>query len=270
MRKIVFYTLLMSFVAGLMSFSKKIEGENRHVFTQGESVTYRLHYGFITAGEATINVDPQLYKIDNKICYKLGVYGKSTGMFAKAMYIDDRWLSYVDTTTLLPELGYREIKESKYRLWETTYFDQKDDSVKIVSQKKKKSNPKKTKYYASPKEVHDMVSGYFFLRNIDYNKMKKGDRKRINAFLEDTNYKFEVVYKGKEVVKTKLGKINAIKLTPDMPENDLFEGDESITIWLSDDGNRVPLKVEAKLFVGAVEMDIESHKNLKHKLNYAK
>lgn len=267
MKRLVFYIFIITFLSGFTSQTSSYTPN--HVFAQGEKLTFRLHYGFITAGEATINVTPQLFKVNDKICYKFDVYGKTTGMFRTMMEIKDRWLSYVDTTTLMPELAYREIKESKYRLWETTTFEQGQDTIK-VEYKKKKKNPQTIKYFQSPADIHDMVSGYFYLRNIDYSQMEKGDRVKINAFLEDTVYPFEIIYKGKGVVKTEFGKINAIKLTPDMPDNELFDGEDSIVIWLSDDGNRIPLKIEAKMFVGAVEMDIEDHEGLKHPINFVK
>ena len=100
--------------------------------------------------------------------------------------------------------------------------------------------------------------------------MKTGDRVTFKAFFEDKLYDFEVEYRGKDILKTKIGKINAIKLIPIMPKNDLFEEDDSIQFWLSDDENRIPLKVKAKMFVGAVEVDIKSHVGLRHDLNLIK
>ncbi len=267
MKRLIFYIFIITFLSGFTSQTKTQIPNN--VFSQGENLTFRLHYGFITAGRATVNVTPKLFKINDKVCYKFDVNGKTTGMFRTMMEIKDRWISYVDTTTLMPELAYREIREAKYRLWETTTFEQGGDTIK-VEYKKKKKDDKTLKYFQSPTAIHDMVSGYFFLRNIDYSKMKIGERVGINAFLEDTVYPFEVVYRGKGIVKTEFGKVHAIKLTPDMPDNELFDGEDSIVIWLSDDKNRLPLKVSAKMFVGAVEMDIEEHEGVRYPINFVK
>lgn len=268
MKKLIFYISILLFFSGFISQTENIN-RKAPVFTKGEVVTFRLHYGFITAGEATVKVIPQLYRVNNKICYKFDVEGRTTGMFRRMMEIKDRWLSYVDTTSLLPQIAYREIKEANYRLWETTTFKQGEDTLK-VEYKKKPKETYKAEFYKSPQSIHDIVSAYFYLRNIEYSNMKIGERVKINAFLEDTVYPFEIIYNGKEIIKTEFGKVHALKLTPDMPNNDLFDGSESINIWLSDDKNRVPLKVEAKMFVGAVEMDIEKYEGLKYPLNFAK
>ena len=48
-----------------------------------------------------------------------------------------------------------------------------------------------------------------------------------------------------------------------MPKNGLFDGENSIRLWMSDDAIRIPVKVRAELFVGAVELDITSYQGTK-------
>jgi len=86
-----------------------------------------------------------------------------------------------------------------------------------------------------------------------------------DAFLEDTFYTFKTVYRGKEVIKTKLGKFRAIVLAPIMPDNDLFEeGEDAIKVWLSDDKNKIPLVVKAEMFIGHAGFEILSFSGLKN------
>jgi hypothetical protein len=51
-----------------------------------------------------------------------------------------------------------------------------------------------------------------------------------------------------------------------MPDNKLFSGRNPIKMWISDDDNRIPLKIEAELLLGSLDLDISDHKNLKHPL----
>lgn len=234
-------------------------------FKQGEHLEYRLHYGMFNAGEGTIQVSPKLYNVHGKVCYKLDVAGSSVGAFAAILKVKDNWRSYVDTSSLYPERTYRDITEGKYRLKETVDFYQKQGQVKRVSQKKSKD--KEEKDYSIPKQSLDMVSAYYYLRNIDYAKMKIGESVKIKVFFEDTNYDLKVIYKGKEKVKVRGGKFNCIKLVPEMPDNEMFDGSGSVRFWLSDDDNHVAIRVEADMFVGAVQLDLKSHSGLGHKLN---
>jgi hypothetical protein len=78
----------------------------------------------------------------------------------------------------------------------------------------------------------------------------------------------KVRYRGKDVVKTKQGKINVIKLNPVLPQNKLIKEEESIRIFVSDDANKVPIKVQVDFFVGSMEMDLKRDGGLKQPLKY--
>jgi hypothetical protein len=100
--------------------------------------------------------------------------------------------------------------------------------------------------------------------------MKVGDTIKLKAFFEDKLYDFKIKYLGKVKLNTKFGSIQSIKLTPIMPDNDLFDGENSIRVYLSDDKNKVPLKIQADMFVGAVEVDLKSYSGLRHTINFKK
>jgi hypothetical protein len=229
---------------------------NNRSFTKGEHLLFRVHYGFINAGEASIDVGDTLYRINNRICYKVNVYGKSTGVFAIGMRIRNTYRSYIDTSAIIPHQFYANIQEGRYRKEERVFFDQQRHRVKSEEKDDKKE-------FETPNNVQDIVSGYYYLRTVDFNKLQVGDTVRIHAFFDDELYDFKVKYRGKDVVKTRFGKIKAIKITPVMPANRLFDGDSSIRAWISDDNNKIPVKIEADLLVGAVAMDLKEYRGLK-------
>ena len=119
-----------------------------------------------------------------------------------------------------------------------------------------------------PDNVHDFVSGYYFLRTIDFNRLTNGQIIEVPAFYDDTVYNMKVRYRGKQVLKTKQGRVNVIRLNPVLPPNKLFKEEESIRIFVSDDVNKVPMKVEVDLWVGSMVMDLRRHNGLKQKLRY--
>jgi len=97
------------------------------------------------------------------------------------------------------------------------------------------------------------------LRQVDYDSYKPGEVIVIDAFFDNKLYKFRVRYVGRENLKTKFGRVRSIVISPVMPSNGLFDGENSIRLWMSDDKNRIPLKVSAELFVGAVELDLKGY-----------
>ena len=86
--------------------------------------------------------------------------------------------------------------------------------------------------------------------------------------LEDATYTLQIRYKGKEEIKTKFGRINAHRLVPIMPANQMFSGENSVRFWVSDDKNRVPVRVEADMFIGKVVCEMRDYSNLRYKMNF--
>jgi hypothetical protein len=238
------------------------------VFSKGEKLEYRVHYGFINAGEATVQVHPELYVINNKICYKATCFGRSVGAFEMMTKIRDTWGSYIDTGEFIPQRSYRDITEGRYRLKEGVYFYHSKGQASAERENKKGEVSKFT--YEIPYGVQDIISGFYFLRKLDYNKMKTGDTIKMNAFFEDELYDFRIRYLGKCNINTRFGKINAIKLCPIMPNNQLFNGESSIRVYLSDDKNKIPLIMQADMFLGAVEVELKNYQGLKYPMIFSK
>ncbi|MES2734114.1 MAG: DUF3108 domain-containing protein [Bacteroidota bacterium] len=255
MKKLSFFALLILLGSGFITADsfRRITNDS---FIKGEHLAFRVHYGFINAGEASVDVGDTLYKVNSRICYKVNVYGKSTGVFDLGMRIRNTYRSYIDTAALIPHQFYLNAQEGRYRKEERVFFDQKQHMVKSEEKDDKKQ-------FQTPQNVQDIVSGYYFLRTVNFNKLHVGDTIRISAFFDDEFYDFKVRYRGKGEVKTRFGKIRAIQITPIMPANKLFDGDSSIRAWISDDSNKIPIKIEADLFVGAVEMDLKEYSGLK-------
>lgn len=261
MKKIVIYILATLFLSAYTTQDRSVRSIVNNSFTTGEVLKYRVHYGFINAGTATMKVDNKIHMIQGRPSYKVDVFGKSSGFFDVFTRIRDNWGAYIDTTAMLPLKGYRNIEEGKYRKYEITEFDQKANEAEMSWLDKNTGKVKEKKSFQTPEEILDIVSGYYFLRTLDYSKYKKGDIISLNAFFDEEVYDFKIQYSGKEKLETEVGEIKAIVLTPVIPQNKLFDGENSIKVWISDDANKIPLKIKASMFVGAVEIDIVSYKN---------
>jgi hypothetical protein len=255
--------LLSSFV--LVSDEKNYRTVKHNGFVRGEKLTYLVHYGFINAGEATVEMNKDLFTLNERPCYKVDIKGKTIGLITTTFDVDDSWTSFIDTAAMIPHQFARKIKENNYRKDEVTLFDhaKKKAIVKSVTG----NDPEVKKDFSIPANVQDMVSGYYFLRTLDFDKYRVKDTIVIDGFFEDKVYSLKVVYKGKEKLQTKFGRVNTAVLSPIMPENALFDGRDAIRFYVSDDYNRIPVKIEARMFVGAIELDLIDHKGLQHRFN---
>ncbi|MBC7451918.1 MAG: DUF3108 domain-containing protein [Cytophagales bacterium] len=265
----------IAFLLGVIFIITSFKGEVKTPTSTGaaygpkEMLLYRLHYGFVNAGEARIEVDPAMFVINNKICYKTSVTGSTTGSFDLVMHVRDQWTSYIDTASKIPQRSMRDIVENNYRLKEMVMFDYSKNMANIILEKGKELE-KSTAQYPIVSNLQDIVSGAYYLRTIDYSKLQPGATITLKAFFEDKLYDFTIRYAGKEKIDTKYGHINAIKIQPVMPDNELFDGGNSIRMWLSDDGNKIPLKIEADMFVGKVAVDLKNYSGLKYPIVFTK
>lgn len=237
---------------------------NNISFGRGEVIEYKAHYGFLNAAVAKMIISDSVYKVNERPCYKIDVYGESVGMFDLMLRIRDNWGTYLDTTQVLPQRFWRNIREGKYKKFEIVDFDQHRKKATVVKYDFKSNKWKDKNYYEIPPSCQDLVSGYYYLRTLDFKTLKKGQLINIDGFFDDEVFNFDIRYLGKEELKTKIGTFQTHKFLPIMPKNDLFEGENSITFWLSDDKNKIPLKIRANMFVGAVEIDITSYKPSPH------
>ena len=234
-------------------------------FGRGETIKYTVHYGLINGGEATVETGGSLERVNDRPCYKATVSGKTTGSFDFFLRIRDQWRAYIDTTSILPLRAQRDIAEKNYRKKETVDFDHRHDMAEVVDHSHE--NAHSTVKVAN--NTLELVSGFYYLRTINFDRMKVGDVVRMPGYFDGDNFILDVVYKGREVVETKAGDVRAFKLVPKMPNNKLFRGENAISVYLSDDRNKIPVLFQAEMFVGTVKVDMVRYQGLKWKLNLA-
>lgn len=251
--------LLASFILLLMSFNEIIPYReiDNHSFDFGERLEYRVHYGMLNAAEATMEISDQVVYRNDRPCYKADIWGRSVGLFDLITRINDNWGTYIDTAAIIPHGFYRILEEGRYRKFEYVDFDHERQEAITTLLDKKTKKPREKVITSVPRNVQDMVSGYYYLRTLDFSKIKEGEIISIDAFFDVEQYDFKIRYLGKETLRTKIGKFRTIVLQPILPKNGLFTGEDAIRVWMSDDDNKIPLKVKASMFVGAVEIDIK-------------
>ena len=119
-------------------------------------------------------------------------------------------------------------------------------------------------------KVFDFVSAYYFARGIDVSKISIGEKFDMQYFLEDGVHTLTITYLGKEKVDCVLGTFNCLKFNPTIIPGRIFRKDSKLFLWITDDGNRIPIKAHVELIVGSVTMDLTDAKGLKYVLNPVK
>ena len=112
-----------------------------------------------------------------------------------------------------------------------------------------------------------MLSAFFLARTFKKQNIINGKSFYIPLFMDDENYNLEIKYLANEIIDTKWGKIDCMVFKPKMQEGRVFEDDEQMKIWISDDANHLLLKVEAKIWAGTIKAILDDYKELKYPLS---
>ena len=226
-------------------------------FRAGESITFKVFYTamgmYVSAGEATFNTS--LSTLNNRPVYHVTGDGKTYSFYDNFFKVRDRYESFIDTATLQPLKFIRNVYEGGYKKYENVSFN-KVTNTAVTNDG----------VYKVPTCVQDVLSAIFYARNIDFDKYKPGDKIPFTMFLDKEIFEMYIRYMGKETVKTKYGKFRAIKFKPLLIKGTIFEGGEKMTVWVSDDKNHVPVRIESPITVGSIKVDMISNRNLRHPL----
>ncbi|NJO70305.1 MAG: DUF3108 domain-containing protein [Bacteroidetes bacterium] len=222
-------------------------------FRDGEFLKYKLHYGFINGGTATISLKQEKY--ENKDVFHAVVVGKTTGLVDKIFRVKDIFESYFDVKTTLPYKAIRNVSEGNYKLVENVIFDRHANIVKSDRKGLVKV----------PTNCLDMISAFFYIRRIDFTNYKIGDMVSIDTYF-DGLFPFYIIYKGKETIDTELGKIQCLKFVPIVEPGRIFKENDDMTFWLSDDQNKLPVSVKFEMIVGSFKCDLIEYQNIKYEL----
>ncbi|WP_294736710.1 DUF3108 domain-containing protein [uncultured Flavobacterium sp.] len=234
---------------------------SQSAFDTGEYFKFRIHYGIVNAGYATLEVKEAVR--DNKKVYHVVGKGRTTGMTRFFFKVNDNYESYFDKETILPCQYVRKINEGGYTKNQEGFFDQKNNTVLVKDYKNKTE-----KTISVPLGVQDMVSTFYYLRNHpDVDKMKVGEFIDVDMFFDDETTKFKLKFIGRETISTKFGKVKAMVFRPYVQAGRVFKEEESLTVWISDDKNKIPLRIKASLAVGSLKADLKEYKGLSHPFN---
>lgn len=248
----------------LLSFVSICKGQYLSNIASGEVLSYRIHYGIFNAGTATLSTQAVNYK-NTPHLYVRGV-GRTTGAVNAFFKVEDLYESYISYETGLPSFYVRNVQEGSYKQHLETTFHHENTTLSLLN--KRENTPRKV--IKSVPGVQDMLSAFYHLRGLDAEKLKIGSIHNINIWIDDEMFPFQIHVAGTEMVKTKFGKINCLRIIPLVKSGRVFKEKEGVTLWVSNDKNHVPIAISAKLLVGSLRADLSSFKNVKYPLVFSK
>ncbi len=247
------------FLAFILPFMQNLterlaKGQSDSVFKPGEQLDYEMSYGWITGGVASLRLEETQFM--GKDVYHVKAVGKTIGVAHTIYHVRDSYESYFDPETGKPYKSVMNLREGNYRNYNEVYYNHNEGT--LIS---KKSGKKEI-----GKEVFDIVSAFYFLRK-NLKDIKVGDKVVIHTYFHDEPWDLVIRYKGNETIKTRFGKINCMKFKPIVLEG-TFESEDALDIWISNDQNKIPVRVKMKFFVGSFKTDLVKYSGITNELKF--
>ncbi|PWB25362.1 DUF3108 domain-containing protein [Flavobacterium sp. HTF] len=250
MKKIVLLLIILT------TFS--FDSFKEDAFDVGEYFKFRIHYGIVNAGYATLEVKDAT--INNKKVFHAVGKGYTTGMSKLFFKVEDLYESYFDKENGNPYRYVRKINEGGYTKNQEGFFNQSENRI-LVKDYKRKSE----KTILITENVQDIVSSFYYLRNHpNIDKLKSGEAITIDMFFDEEITKFKLKYVGRQDITTKFGTVTTMVFKPLVQTGRVFKEKESLTLWITDDDNKIPVRIKADLAVGALKADLDEYKGLKN------
>ncbi len=265
MSSIVFFILMLCF-----QFSKAQECDIKNTtFDFGERIDYTIYYHlagiWVSAGEVYFKVDS--VNIGSKPYYHFDSYGKTFKKYDWIHKVRDHYQTYSNPKTFKPLRFKREVNEGSTYLREDYLFNQKKKEVYTV-RKLGEDEAYKKDTVAFEGCSFDVLSMIYYARNIDFSEAKVDDKIPIQIFIDNESHNSYIRYLGKKELKVKgVGTFRCIRFSPLLIEGTIFNAGEDMTVWVTDDKNRVPLLIDTPILVGSIKARVNKMSGLKHALD---
>ncbi len=238
------------------SLPTTVKTSTNPAFKAGEWFKFRIHYGIFNASYATIELREAEWN-GKPAFYAKGI-GRTTGLARFFFKVDDYYSSYFTKDDNRPLHFIRNINEGGYKKHLKIDFDHLKKQATVIDIKKET-----TGIYNTDPDIQDLISFVYYLRKqLDVNAIKKDEFVVVNLFFDSENYAFKFKFVGIETIKTKFGKVKTLKFRPYVQSGRVFRSSESITLWVSSDDNKIPLRLQADLSVGSIIADLDAFKGL--------
>jgi hypothetical protein len=245
------YLLLILLLINLSTIAQQNSAE----FKKGEYLKFRISYGLLSAGYASLEIKETI--IDNESVFHIVGRGWTTGMVHFFFPVEDDYQTFFDKETIQPKHFIRKVNEGGYTMNREIFFNYDSTHAKVVDHKRDT-----IKYFEIHKDIQDMVSALYLLRTKKLSDLKEGETIAMDIFFDGEINNFKLKLIGREQLKTKFGTTNTLIFKPIVQVGRVFKENESVTLWVTDDNNKLPIKIKASILVGALKAELIEYKGL--------
>jgi len=225
-----------------------------NAFKAGEKLTYTVHYGWVDAGEAVLEVKESPWNFSGREAYNIVGTGRSLGAFNWVFKVRDRYETYIDKEGIFPYRFIRDVDEGGYEINQDYVFFPDKRAVKT----------QEDTVYATPDFVQDMLSSFYYARTLDFSNVKSGDVFTIMTIVDEEVFPMKIKFLKRETISLRKGDFRCLKFVPVIQEGRIFKDQDDLNVWITDDDNHVTVLAKASILVGSIKMELTDYEGLSH------
>ncbi|MBK7257382.1 MAG: DUF3108 domain-containing protein [Ignavibacteriae bacterium] len=219
----------------------------QNAFGVGEKLVFDVNYGMVTAGEAFMTI-ARTDSMFGRKAYRIEFGVNSLPSFSWIYKVEDRYLTFIDVEAIAPLRFEQHIREGSYSRDFTADFDQMRHVARTSEGE-----------YPIPPYVHDILSAFYYARIVDYSKFAVGDTIGLHNFYKDKSHELIVRFLGRQELEVEAGTFRTLVVEPLVKEGGLFKSEGRIVIWLTDDERKLPVRVNTKVVIGSIDVELREY-----------
>ena len=231
----IFYIIFLSIFTVL-------SGQSAWPFQIGERLIYNVSFTGIKAGQASLEIVTDTL-MNNYHQLHIRFNAKTTYPFSLIYTIDDQVDTWLDSRSLYTRKMTKKIREHNYKKDSHTIIDY-DQSIAITN----------GDTIIIDQFLHDSYSLFYYLRTIP---LTLGETIDFTAFDGKKITPFQVITKTKETINTMARTFPCLVVKPFREGTTLLKNKGDMTIWFSDDKNRLPVQIRIKLKYGSMLLKLK-------------
>lgn len=241
MKKTIYMIFVLLLIFPFCLFSQEKSDNN---FNVGEEFRYTAWFNFIKSGESFMKV-VAIDTIDNNPVYHFLSQTNSSRFLDRFFKVREHMESWTDVEGMFSRKYYKKVHEGRYKKKYMVDFNYDDfhaysnfDTIPFSG------------------ELLDGLSMIYYVRTID---ISIGQIIKISVYDNDKLKDFDVLVTGKKKIKVPAGKFECWVLKPSKKSKKNFKYKNSITIYLSCDQYKIPVKIINEAKFGKLILNLESH-----------
>jgi hypothetical protein len=208
-------------------------------FGPGETLTYTIAWLKIEGGAMTLKTSRET-SADGVPVHRITLTATSNDYVSKFYPVRDLYETWVDARDFQPLRFEKHAREGRYESDEVEEFD----LAKKIGSWRDDRTP-------LPDRIQDIISSFYFLRT---QPLTVGTDVRVDMFSRGKIYKLKATVQAKEKVETEAGTFEALRVQPQLRENETAEDRNKgkLFLWFSDDERRLPVMAKTVMPIGSV------------------